>query len=43
MDEFNKGGNCKVQEGVLNYTEKTSMGKFNKGGNCKSQFPEVTF
>ena len=43
LDEFNKGGNCKLQEGVLIYIEKFSMGKFNKGGNCKLQFPEVTF
>ena len=43
QDEFNKGGNCKLQEGVLIYMEKFSMGKFNKGGNCKLQFPEVTF
>ena len=43
LDVFNKGGNCKLQEGVLIYIEKTSMGTFNKGGNCKLQFPEVTF
>ena len=43
LDEFNKGGNCTVQEGVLVHNEKTIMGKFNKRGNCKLQFPEVTF
>ena len=43
LDGFNKEGNCKLQEGVLIYIEKFSMGKFNKGGNCKLQFPEVTF
>ena len=31
FDEFNKGGNGKVQEGVLVYIEKTTMGEFNKG------------
>ena len=40
LDEFYKGGNCKLQEGALLYIEKTSMGKFNIGGNCKLQFPE---
>ena len=43
LDVFNKGGNCKLQEGILINIEKTSMGKFNKGGNCKLQFPEVIF
>ena len=37
LNKFTKGGNCKIQKGVLIYIEKQSMGKFNKGGNCKLQ------
>ena len=43
LDEFNKWGNCKVQEGVLIYIEKISIGKFNKGGNCKLQEGALTY
>ena len=37
LNKFTKGGNCKIQKGVLIYIEKQSMGKFNKGGNSKLQ------
>jgi hypothetical protein len=43
LDKFNKGGNCKLQRGVLIFIVKLSMVQFEKGGSCKLQFPQVTF
>ena len=41
VDQFNKGGNCKLQGGLFIFIGKFSMGIFNIGGNCKLQFPEM--
>jgi hypothetical protein len=41
LDNFNKGGNYKLQGRVFIFIEKFSMGQFNKGGNCKLQFPQI--
>ena len=41
VDQFNKGGNCKLQGGLFIFIGKFSMGIFNIGGNCKLQFPQM--
>jgi hypothetical protein len=41
LDQFNKGGNCKLQGGIFIFIGKFSMGIFNIGGNCKLQFPQM--
>jgi hypothetical protein len=41
MDQFNKGGNCKLQERIFNIISKFSMGISNIGGNRKIQFPQM--
>jgi hypothetical protein len=34
VDQFNKGGNCKLQGDLFIFFAKFSMGMFNIGGNC---------
>ena len=39
--KFNKGGNCKLQEGISFQSKKLAQVNSIKRGNCKVQFPQM--